>query len=167
MADHPDKVAPHLHISMQSGSDRVLRRMRRRWGAGGLSIAVELCEGATRSAGDHDRYHRRISRRDRCGVRGDDRQFRGRLAFRRYTSFLLAAAWHAGGDDAEPGTEAGAAGTVARTGRVEAELRDEYYRGLLGRKLRALVETEDSGFGGWTGTSCRYATVQLPCERAR
>src|SRR5688572_12833130 len=33
MADHPDKVAPHLHISMQSGSDAVLSRMRRRWGS--------------------------------------------------------------------------------------------------------------------------------------
>ena len=33
MADHGDKVAPHLHISMQSGSDGVLRRMRRRWGS--------------------------------------------------------------------------------------------------------------------------------------
>src|SRR3954463_1475833 len=33
MADHSDKVAPHLHISMQSGSDSVLRRMRRRWGS--------------------------------------------------------------------------------------------------------------------------------------
>src|SRR5207248_5180030 len=33
MAEQPDKVAPHLHISMQSGSDAVLRRMRRRWGS--------------------------------------------------------------------------------------------------------------------------------------
>src|SRR5689334_10456292 len=33
MADNPDKIAPHLHISMQSGSDSVLRRMRRRWGS--------------------------------------------------------------------------------------------------------------------------------------
>jgi len=33
MADRPDKVCPHLHISMQSGSDSVLRRMRRRWGS--------------------------------------------------------------------------------------------------------------------------------------
>ncbi|MEX0866461.1 MAG: radical SAM protein, partial [Pirellulales bacterium] len=31
LAEHPDKVCPHLHISMQSGSDSVLRRMRRRW----------------------------------------------------------------------------------------------------------------------------------------
>ena len=33
MQDHGDKVCPHLHISMQSGSDSVLRRMRRRWGS--------------------------------------------------------------------------------------------------------------------------------------
>jgi threonylcarbamoyladenosine tRNA methylthiotransferase MtaB len=32
MTEHPQKIAPHLHISMQSGSDSVLRRMRRRWG---------------------------------------------------------------------------------------------------------------------------------------
>ena len=33
MADHPRQGRPHLHISMQSGSDSVLRRMRRRWGS--------------------------------------------------------------------------------------------------------------------------------------
>src|SRR5690606_11199686 len=33
MAEHPERVCPHLHISMQSGSDGVLRRMRRRWGS--------------------------------------------------------------------------------------------------------------------------------------
>ena len=33
MADYGEKICPHLHISMQSGSDSVLRRMRRRWGS--------------------------------------------------------------------------------------------------------------------------------------
>ena len=33
MAEHADKVCPHLHVCLQSGSDAVLRRMRRRWGA--------------------------------------------------------------------------------------------------------------------------------------
>ncbi len=33
MARNPHKVCPHLHISLQSGSERVLARMRRRWGA--------------------------------------------------------------------------------------------------------------------------------------
>ncbi len=33
MTANPERICPHLHISMQSGSDAVLRRMRRRWGA--------------------------------------------------------------------------------------------------------------------------------------
>ena len=31
MATAPDRVAPHLHAPLQSGSDRVLRRMGRHW----------------------------------------------------------------------------------------------------------------------------------------
>jgi threonylcarbamoyladenosine tRNA methylthiotransferase MtaB len=33
LAEHAERVCPHLHVSMQSGSDAVLRRMRRRWPA--------------------------------------------------------------------------------------------------------------------------------------
>jgi threonylcarbamoyladenosine tRNA methylthiotransferase MtaB len=32
MAAYPQKICPHLHISLQSGSEAVLQRMRRRWG---------------------------------------------------------------------------------------------------------------------------------------
>ncbi len=31
MAEHPQRICPHLHIPMQSGSDVILKRMRRRW----------------------------------------------------------------------------------------------------------------------------------------
>jgi hypothetical protein len=32
MAEHPERICPHLHVCLQSGSDRILRLMRRRWG---------------------------------------------------------------------------------------------------------------------------------------
>ena len=31
MVRYPDRICPHLHVPMQSGSDSVLRRMKRRW----------------------------------------------------------------------------------------------------------------------------------------
>ena len=31
MTAHPKRICPHLHLSMQSGSDTVLQRMKRRW----------------------------------------------------------------------------------------------------------------------------------------
>jgi threonylcarbamoyladenosine tRNA methylthiotransferase MtaB len=43
---------------------------------------------------------------------------------------------------------------------VEAELRDSYYRSLIGRRLHVLAESQEDG--RWHGTSCRYATVMLP-----
>jgi len=58
MAEHPDKVCPHLHISMQSGSDTVLRRMRRR------SSSTKPCDNAfTKDAG------RRADCSGRCSTR--------------------------------------------------------------------------------------------------
>jgi threonylcarbamoyladenosine tRNA methylthiotransferase MtaB len=49
---------------------------------------------------------------------------------------------------------------------VESELRTEYYRGLLGKRLRVLAETNHSETASWSGTSCRYATVEFQ-TRAR
>ena len=70
MADYPERVCPHLHISMQSGSDAVLRRMRRRWPAGRF---IERCLRGSRQlgpAGPDDRRDRRLSGRDGGGFRG-------------------------------------------------------------------------------------------------
>ena len=51
---------------------------------------------------------------------------------------------------------------VARLKSLEAELRDAYYRRLLGRRLRVLVESPSASQPGrMIGTSCRYAPVEL------
>ncbi len=161
MAEHGDKVAPHLHISMQSGSDGVLRRMRRRWGARRF---VDRCE-LLKKALDRPAITTDII----VGFPGEtDAEFRETEIVSRAVGFSKI---HIFPFSPRRGTPAATmANQVSKQvqqercrelGRVEAELRDEYYRSLLGMKLRALVETEDSGFGGWTGTSCRYATVQF------
>jgi tRNA A37 methylthiotransferase MiaB len=46
---------------------------------------------------------------------------------------------------------------------IEGELRETYYRSLIGRNLRVLLEARTSTTAGHVvGTSCRYATVELP-----
>jgi len=49
---------------------------------------------------------------------------------------------------------------------LEGVLRTQYYEQLIGRKLRVLVETIERD-GVWTGTSCRYATVEITDSAAR
>ena len=71
MSDYPEKICPHLHISMQSGSDGVLRRMRRRWGS---QRFVDRC-GMLKSQLDRPAITTDIivgfPWRDRCGVSGN------------------------------------------------------------------------------------------------
>ena len=50
-----------------------------------------------------------------------------------------------------------------RLAAVEGELRAAYFRSLIGRNLRVLVESRSSATAGHAvGTSCRYAPVELP-----
>ncbi|MCL2624632.1 MAG: MiaB/RimO family radical SAM methylthiotransferase [Planctomycetaceae bacterium] len=46
MRDFPKKLCPHLHLSMQSGSDEVLRNMRRRWLSGPFFDRCEQIKAA-------------------------------------------------------------------------------------------------------------------------
>ncbi len=42
---HDPRLCPHFHLSLQSGSDGVLHRMKRRYSAGGYEQAVSLIRG--------------------------------------------------------------------------------------------------------------------------
>lgn len=176
MADHGDKVAPHLHISMQSGSDGVLRRMRRRWGARRFVDRCQLVK---------ERLDRPAITTDIIvGFPGEtDAEFQETIGVARAVGFSKI---HIFPFSARRGTPAATMpGQVAKhvqhercreLASVEAELRDEYYRSLLGMRLRVLVEASAVGWepraeGGvrdaegterWSGTACRYATVELP-----
>ncbi len=165
MADHPDKVAPHLHISMQSGSDSVLRRMRRRWGSQRFIDRCRLVqEKLDRPAITTDII---------VGFPGEtDAEFQETIDTARTVGFskihIFPFSPRRGTPAAEMADQVPKHVQHERTrelAAVEAELRDAYYRRLLGMHLRVLVETQESP-SRWTGTSCRYAIVELPAGDA-
>jgi threonylcarbamoyladenosine tRNA methylthiotransferase MtaB len=160
MAKQPEKIAPHLHISMQSGSDSVLRRMRRRWGSRRfIDRCALLKEKLDRPAITTDII---------VGFPGEtDSEFAETIETARAVGFSKI---HIFPFSARRGTPAAIMPNQVpkhvqqersrALAAVEAELRDSYYLSLLGRSLRVLVETQEDGYS--FGTSCRYATVELP-----
>jgi threonylcarbamoyladenosine tRNA methylthiotransferase MtaB len=182
MADHGDKVCPHLHISMQSGSDSVLRRMRRRWGSRRYIDRCQLVK---------ERLDRPAITTDIIvGFPGEtDAEFAETIAAARAVGFSKI---HIFPFSARRGTPAATMADqvsaqvrderASELAAVEAELRDEYFRGLSGRPLEVLVEaqaerkltegqpsSESHRFvrlgNRWVGTSCRYAPVELAASR--
>jgi threonylcarbamoyladenosine tRNA methylthiotransferase MtaB len=156
MADSGDKVAPHLHISMQSGSDGVLRRMRRRWGARRFADRCQLVK---------ERLDRPAITTDVIvGFPGEtDAEFAETIAACREVGFskihIFPFSPRRGTPAAQMPNQVPAhvkQERVRELAGVESELRDAYYRSLLGRRLVVLVESTN------TGTACRYATVDLP-----
>ncbi|MEX0614047.1 MAG: tRNA (N(6)-L-threonylcarbamoyladenosine(37)-C(2))-methylthiotransferase MtaB [Pirellulales bacterium] len=163
MAGYPEKVAPHLHISMQSGSDAVLRRMRRRWGAQRFIDRCRLVQ---------ERLDRPAITTDVIvGFPGEtDADFEATIDAARAVGFskihIFPFSPRRGTPAADMPDQVPKHVQQQRSrdlAAVEVELRDQYYRSLLGRRLRVLVETrsEERGARSWIGTSCRYATVEL------
>jgi threonylcarbamoyladenosine tRNA methylthiotransferase MtaB len=186
MADHPEKVCPHLHISMQSGSDAVLRRMRRRWGA---QRFVDRCEFVK------ERLDRPAITTDVIiGFPGEtDAEFAETVDVCRQVGFSKI---HIFPFSARRGTPAAEMpGQLSKQTKhdrsrelaaVEAELRGAYYGKLKGMPLSVLIESpldeKPSARAGasarlsspqatpparFVGTSCRYAPVELACPEAQ
>jgi threonylcarbamoyladenosine tRNA methylthiotransferase MtaB len=168
MADHGDKVCPHLHISMQSGSDSVLRRMRRRWGS---RRYIDRCE-LVKERLDQPAITTDII----VGFPGEtDAEFADTIATSRVVGFSKI---HIFPFSARRGTPAATmpdqVPAKIRDERcreladVELKLRDDYFQSLRGRRLRVMVESKSEAAGGvegqWIGTSCRYAPVELAAK---
>mgnify|MGYP002622468011 CR=1 FL=1 len=168
MQDYGDRICPHLHISMQSGSDDVLRRMRRRWGA---QRFVDRCE-LLKAALDEPAITTDII----VGFPGErDADFEATCDVARQVGFSKI---HVFPFSARRGTPAAEMPnpidprlkqerTRALT-ELEGALREDYFRRLAGRRLRVLVERVDpEAAGQLLGTSCRYAPVSLPGQSAQ
>jgi len=162
MAAWPEKVCPHLHVSMQSGSDRVLRAMRRRWGA---QRVIDRC-GLVREQLDQPALTTDII----IGFPGETEddfqatcQAAEQIGFSKIHIFPFSPRR---GTPAAGLPEQLSKQEKAERGRRLAELEDRlrqrYFESLLGRRLRVLVESSaDDQPGRMVGTSCRYAPVEL------
>jgi threonylcarbamoyladenosine tRNA methylthiotransferase MtaB len=162
MAAHPRRICPHLHVSMQSGSDGVLARMRRRWGARRF---VDRCRLAQRTL-DLPALTTDII----VGFPGEtEAEFAETCAVVEELEFSKI---HIFPFSARRGTPAAEmAGQVApevkadrvrRLKEIEAQTRRRYYEKLLGRELDVLVQARSERAGFVLGTACRYANVELP-----
>ena len=163
LADHPDRVCPHLHLSMQSGSDAVLRRMRRRYTSrqfvqqclrigksldrpalttdvivgfpGETEADFEATCEAVEEIGFSKIHVFRFSPREGTPAADLPEQVPGRVKRRR----------------------------GAELGELGRRFRQRFFEGLLGRPMQVLVETPDAEHRGLlVGTSERYAPVELP-----
>ena len=162
MADNP-RVCPHLHLCLQSGSDRILAAMKRRY----------------RRAGYLERVRRIRAALDRPALTTDvivgfpgetDADFVETLRTVREAGFCKV---HVFSYSPRAGTPAAAmtetvpppvvAERCDRLRELERELAATYGRALIGRALDVLVEGADPERAGFVrGTSCRSLPVSFP-----
>jgi threonylcarbamoyladenosine tRNA methylthiotransferase MtaB len=168
MAAHPDKICPHLHICLQSGSDAVLRRMRRRWST---RMFLDRCQ-LVREILDHPALTTDVL----VGFPGEtEADFQQTCRVVREAGFSKI---HVFPFSARRGTPAAEmpeqvpkpcrADRGRRLTAIEQELREKYFSSLIGRRLRVLVESpDDKRPDRVVGTACRYAPVELVAREQR
>ncbi|MCP3916426.1 MAG: MiaB/RimO family radical SAM methylthiotransferase [bacterium] len=158
MAAHPGRIAPHLHMPMQSGDDAVLARMNR-WYT--VEQYLAACD-RIRAALDRPAFTADIL----VGFPGEtEEQFERTLQTARRAGFARV---HAFPFSARPGTAAWElAGRVpievvrdrrARISEAAAELGEAFRRSLDGARETVVLE-------GFSGLSGRYQRVSIPPER--
>ncbi len=162
MAAHPERICPHLHISMQSGSDAVLRRMRRRWGSRRF---VDRCRLVQEQL-DQPAFTTDVI----VGFPGEtEEDFAAtcrvceEVGFSKLHIFPYSA--RRGTPAAEFADQLPKAIKSERGGRlaeVEKTLRARYFQTLVGRRLQVLAEAVHPDHPDLLmGTACRYATVRF------
>lgn len=163
MAERPDRVCPHLHLSMQSGSDAVLSRMRRR-----QSVAqfIERCD-RVREALDRPGLTTDVI----VGFPGEtDEEFQQtcctveRVGFSKLHVFRFSPRLGTPAadmpDQIEPRVKTERAEELSRIGEETAR---RYFESLAGSRLQVLVESPvEERPGRLFGSSARYAPVELP-----
>ena len=166
MRENPERVCPHLHLSMQSGSDAVLARMRRRWQS---SRFVERCLQARAALGNPALTTDVI-----VGFPGEtEDDFQATCRASEAVGFAKIHIFRFSPRQGTPAAEM--SGQVQdrikqqRAMRLEElgqRLRQQYIASLRGCRLQVLVESPVAGRPGWMhGMSGQYVPVELPGDQ--
>ena len=160
MRDCGERIAPHLHVCLQSGSDAVLRRMKRRWAAQRVIDRCRLVQETLEEPA--------LTTDVIVGFPGEtEAEFAETCDVVRQVGFskihMFPFSPRRGTPAAEMPDHVSKAVNKERgaeLARIEAELRTAYFKRLVGRELTVLVEGTGEA-GTWRGTSCRYAPVEF------
>lgn len=164
MAEYPDRICPHLHLSMQSGSDRVLERMGRRWAS---SRFLEKCEAIRRSL-DNPALTTDVI----VGFPGEtEEDFQSTCRVVEEVGFSKIHVFRFSPREGTPAAEMSPQvpdriqrRRAAGLSELAQRLRRRYFESLIGRRLQVLVESPQRNHPGtFTGTSARYVPVELDC----
>ncbi|TWT86227.1 tRNA (N(6)-L-threonylcarbamoyladenosine(37)-C(2))-methylthiotransferase MtaB [Neorhodopirellula pilleata] len=167
MADHGDRIVPHLHLCLQSGSDSVLRRMRRRWSS---RMFLDRCRLLRESL-----FNPAITTDVIVGFPGEtDGEFEQTLRTCRDAGFSKIHAFSYSKRKGTPAAEMPGQvkksikdERVRRLQSLEIELRRRYYKSLIGSEAEILVEQVDHEFGELSGMTERYATAKIAIDKVR
>jgi threonylcarbamoyladenosine tRNA methylthiotransferase MtaB len=163
MAAHPAQICPHLHISLQSGSDRILRSMRRRWGS---QRFVGRCRLVKQKL-DQPAFTTDVI----VGYPGEtETDFEETCRVVEEVGFCKLHIFPFSPRRGTPAAEMPdqvpkhiKQERARRLAELERQLARRYCASLLGRRLQVMVESPLAGRPGWAyGTSCRYVQVALP-----
>ena len=159
MKEYADQVCPHLHVCLQSGSDRILRGMKRRWTRRHIIDRCELVK---------QELHLPAFTTDVIvGFPGEtDADFEDTLDACRQIGFskihMFPFSPRRGTPAADMADQIPKAVKSERgreVSKLESELKLQYFQSLVGEQLQILIEKIDSE-GIASGTSCRYAPIR-------
>jgi threonylcarbamoyladenosine tRNA methylthiotransferase MtaB len=159
LAEQP-RICPHFHLCLQSGSDRILARMKRRYRSAGF---LERCR-RIRAALDRPAFTTDVI----IGFPGESEDdFEATCRIVREVGFarihIFSYSPRAGTEAAAWGESVPAAVVTERRARlleIEHDLAEAYCRSLLGQRLDVLVEGADPQQQGFVrGTACRFVPV--------
>ncbi|MEN6458823.1 MAG: tRNA (N(6)-L-threonylcarbamoyladenosine(37)-C(2))-methylthiotransferase MtaB [Thermoguttaceae bacterium] len=166
MAERPDRICPHLHLPLQSGSDSVLKRMNRRWPA---QRFIERCREIQASL-DRPALTTDVI----VGFPGEsDTDFEATCRVVEEVGFSKVHVFRFSPRD---GTAAAqmpqqvmnrtAQRRASQLNKLGCTLRAQYLESLLGLALRPLIESPVANRAGFMmGVSERHATVVVPGGR--